>query len=202
MARSELRTPRVLLRRWRDADLAPFAALNADPEVMKYFPAKLSEQESANLIARAERDFERCGFGPWALELPGEEPLIGFLGLMPVPDALPFAPAVELGWRLARPFWGRGLASEAGRAATRHAFEELGLPELVAYTAAHNERSRRLMRRLGMTRDPAEDFAHPALPAGHRVSHHVLYRLPAARWRSNMLGACAGATPTRLVPKS
>ena len=198
----QLRTPRVLLRRWRSQDLAPFAALNADLQVMEYFPAPLTEQQSASLIARAERDFERFGFGLWALELPREEPLIGFLGLMPVPDGLPFAPAVEVGWRLATRYWGRGLATEAGREVARSAFEEARLPELVSYTAAQNERSRRLMCRLGMVRDPDEDFEHPALAPGHRLSRHVLYRLPAERWRRNMLDACAAATRTRPGPKS
>ncbi|HET7199494.1 MAG TPA: GNAT family N-acetyltransferase, partial [Burkholderiales bacterium] len=159
----QLRTPRVLLRRWRSQDIAPLAALNADLQVMEYFPAPLTEQQSASLIGRAERDFERFGFGLWALELPGEEPLIGFLGLMPVPDGLPFAPAVEVGWRLASRYWGRGLATEAGREVARYAFEQARLPELVAYTATQNDRSRRLMRRLGMIRAPGEDFAHPAV---------------------------------------
>ena len=192
----------MLLRRWRSQDLAPFAALNADLQVMEYFPAPLTEQQSASLIARAERDFEQFGFGLWALELPGEEPLIGFLGLMPVPDGLPFAPAVEVGWRLASRYWGRGLATEAGREVTRSAFEEARLPELVSYTAAQNERSRRLMCRLGMARDSDEDFAHPALAPGHRLSRHVLYRLPVERWRRNMLDACAAATRTRPGRKS
>jgi 3-dehydroquinate dehydratase/shikimate dehydrogenase len=169
---------------------------------MEYFPALLSEQESANLIARSERDFERHGYGLWALELPAEEPFIGFLGLIPVPAGLPFAPATEIGWRLARPQWGRGLATEGGRAVTRYAFEELAITELVAYTATENERSRRVMDRLGMTHDPAEDFAYPSLPRDHPLSGHVLYRLPAERWRRNMLESCAGATRTQPGPKS
>jgi RimJ/RimL family protein N-acetyltransferase len=153
-------------------------------------------------MARVERDFERLGFGLWALELTGDEPFIGFLGLTPVPNGLPFAPAIEIGWRVARAHWGCGLATEGGRAVTRYAFGELAVTELVAYTATQNERSRRLMARLGMSRDPREDFAHPSLPGDHVLSRHVLYRLPAVRWRRNMLESCAAGTRTQPGPKS
>jgi RimJ/RimL family protein N-acetyltransferase len=198
----ELRTSRVLMRPWRPQDLEPFAALNADPEVMEHFPGTLSQTESAGLMARIESAFGDGGYGLWALELPGEEPFIGFLGLITVGEDFEFAPAVELGWRMARPWWGRGIATEAGKEVVRYAFDELGLDELVAYTAMQNERSRRVMVRLGMTHNPAEDFAHPAIPPASRVSRHVLYRLPAASWRGNKLGSCAGATPIPPAPKS
>lgn len=174
-----LRAERLILRRWRKQDLAPFAQLNADALVMEHFPEKLSREQSDTLAAHIERGFEHDGFGLWALELPGEAEFIGFTGLMRVRADIPFAPAVEVGWRLAAPFWGRGLASEAAHAAIADGFEAHGLQEIVAYTASGNIRSRRLMERLGMTRMPAEDFAHPALAPEHRLSEHVVYRLRA-----------------------
>jgi RimJ/RimL family protein N-acetyltransferase len=174
-----LRTERLLLRRWRGADHEPFAAINADPLVMEYYPAVLSRVRSDALIERFEAGFEEHGYGLWAVELPGERPLAGYVGLFSVEIDVAFAPAVELGWRLARECWGRGIASEAAGASIAFAFEELGLDELIAYTAVVNRRSRQLMERLGMTRDPAEDFRHPSREVNGRLAPHVLYRLAA-----------------------
>jgi len=175
----QLSTPRLLLRRWRPGDLRRLTAICSDPEVMEYFPAPLSEAETMALIERAEHCFDVRGYGLWALELGEGGELIGFVGLSPVASEFPFAPAVEVGWRLARGQWGRGLAAEGASAAVAFAFERAGLPSLVSFTAAGNLRSRRLMERLGMSRDPAEDFEHPLLPFGHRLRAHVLYRLNA-----------------------
>jgi len=191
-AQPRLRTERLLLRRWCRSDREPFAAINADPAVMELYPATLSRARSDALIERFEACFVERGYGLWAVEIVGERPLAGYVGLFPVEIDAPFAPAVELGWRLARDCWGRGIAAEAARASIRFAFERLSLAALVAYTAAVNTRSRQLMERLGMTHDPREDFAHPGLPAAHSLAPHVLYRLQ----------ACAGATPTRRVRKS
>jgi len=179
----QLTTERLVLRRWRERDLDPFAAINADPQVMEYMPSTLTRERSAALIERFERFFEQHGYGLWAVEIPGEAPFAGYVGINPVEIDVTFAPAVELGWRLGRAFWGRGIASEAAIAAIAFAFERLGLGELVAYTAVINARSRRLMERLGMTHDPAEDFHHPGIPAGDPLSPHVLYRLSASHWR-------------------
>ena len=176
---AQLRTPRLLLRRWREEDLDSLAAINADPAVMAHFPATLTRAQSAALMTRIEDCFDANGFGLWALEQHDDGALIGFTGLLPVEPRMPFAPAVEIGWRLARGRWGRGLAAEAARAACTDAFTRLRLDALVSYTAARNRRSRRLMERLGMRRDPAEDFLHPALATGHRLAPHVLYRLDA-----------------------
>jgi RimJ/RimL family protein N-acetyltransferase len=154
--------------------------MNADPEVMEYFPAPLSTAQSASFIARMQASLEDRGYGLWAVEMPGEAAFIGAVGLLSVDDDMAFAPAVEIGWRLARPYWGRGLAGEAAAAAMAFAFQELGLPALLAYTAERNQRSRRLMERLGMRRDPNEDFEHPEVPAGHPLAPHVLYRIDAA----------------------
>lgn len=178
-ASQQLQTERLLLRRWRAADLDAFAAINADAEAMEHFPATLTRAQSAALIERIGGCFQANGYGLWALEERTGGALVGFTGLEPVPQRMPFAPAVEIGWRLERARWGRGLASEAASAVRDHAFGALGLSALVSYTAARNARSRLLMERLGMRRDPAEDFAHPALPAGHPLAPHVLYRLDA-----------------------
>ncbi len=175
----ELRTERLLLRPWRLADRAPFAALNADPTVMEFFPATLTKDESDALAARIDGDLQWHGYGLWAVEIPGEAPFIGFVGLSATEADMPFPHAIEVGWRLARAYWGRGLASEAARAALAYGFDELGLEEIVSLTAVRNVRSRRVMERLGMSCDPAEDFTHPDLPAEHPLAPHVLYRLAA-----------------------
>jgi RimJ/RimL family protein N-acetyltransferase len=143
---------------------------------MEYFERTLTRAESAELIARIERGFQQRGYGLWALELPGEIELAGFVGLTPVDADLPCAPAVEIGWRLAREAWGRGFATEAARRVVRFAFDELGLGELVATTSAGNRRSRAVMERLGMRRDRDGDFLHPRVSAGHPLAPHVLDR--------------------------
>lgn len=176
----ELETARLRLRRWRDEDRAPFAALNADPAVMEHFPRPLTRRESDQLVERIEAGFAANGFGLWALELRATGRFVGFAGLgVPAFDAH-FTPAVEVGWRLARTAWGSGYATEAGRAALAYGFEQAELEEVVAFTSVGNERSRAVMRRLGMSHDPAEDFDHPGLPAGHPLRRHVLYRVEGA----------------------
>jgi ribosomal-protein-alanine N-acetyltransferase len=175
----QLRTERLLLRPWRVKDREPFAAMNADPAVMEYFPVTLSREKSDALAQRIESDIERLGYGFWAAEVPGEAPFIGFVGIDEVDDYMTFAPGIEIGWRLAREHWGKGYASEGARATADFSFGELGLEQIVALTAAGNVRSRRVMERLGMRRDPAEDFLHPTLAADHPIAPHVLYRLTA-----------------------
>ncbi len=187
-----LRTQRLLLRRWRPQDRAPFAAMNADPAVMEHFPAPLTRAQSAALIERIEACFEHHGYGLWALELPGEAPLIGFAGLAPVDVPVAFAPAVEVGWRLARAFWGQGFATEAAAEAIAFGFARRDLREIVSYTAAQNARSRRVMERLGMRRDPGEDFDHPLLADDDRLRRHVLYRLRRRDWASATIAAPRG----------
>lgn len=175
----ELQTERLLLRRWRAEDLAPFAALNADPVVMEHFPSTLDRAESDELIARIERGFERDGYGFWAVEIRDTGALAGFVGISPVGEEMPFHPAVEIGWRLSREHWGAGIASEAARESARFGFEQLQLPEIVAFTAVVNLRSRRVMERLGMSRDRAADFLHPLIEPADPLAAHVLYRLAA-----------------------
>jgi RimJ/RimL family protein N-acetyltransferase len=176
-AEPELQTARLRLRRWAAADREPFAALNADPLVMEYFPGLLTRQQSDSLIETIERGFEQRGFGLWAVEVRATESFIGFTGLNEPSLEAHFTPAVEVGWRLARAAWGEGYASEAASASLAFGFEEIGLAQIVSFTSAVNMRSRAVMERVGMTRNPTDDFEHPGLPDGHPLRPHVLYRI-------------------------
>lgn len=178
-----LRTERLLLRQWKASDLAAFAAMGADPLVMRYFERLRTPDESEISAMRIAAQIERDGFGLWALELRGEADFIGFTGLTSIGFEVAFAPAVEVGWRHATKYWGRGLATEAAEAALRHGFETVGLGEIVAMTVPANTPSRRVMERLGMRRDPADDFLHPLVSKGHAMRPHVLYRLGKQAWQ-------------------
>jgi len=174
---SELTTGRLKLRQWRDADLAPFAALNADPEVMRYFPSTLAQEQSDEFAGYVYETIERQGWGLWAVEVTDGPPFIGFVGLNRVSFEEHFTPAVEVGWRLDRPFWGNGYATEAAAAAVTFGLEQLHLEEIVSFTSTLNEPSIRVMRRLGMRHDAAGDFDHPRVAEGSPLRRHVLYRL-------------------------
>lgn len=176
-----LTTSRLQLRLWRDEDLEPYAALNGDPRVREFFPSLQTHQRSADSMQFIRDHWQRRGFGLWAVEVIGGAPFIGFIGLsVPSFDA-PFMPCVELGYRLAFEHWGGGYATEGSRAAIEYGFATIGLSEIVAMTAVGNERSRRVMERLGMRRNPT-DFDHPNIAAGHHLCRHVLYRLTASEW--------------------
>jgi len=169
--------------------------MNADREVMEHFPAVLDRAGSDDLVDRIETGFAAYGFGLWALEVMDTGHFIGFTGLsVPRFDA-PFTPAVEVGWRLARNAWGQGYATEAARAALAIGFDDLDLGEIVSFTSVGNARSRAVMDRLGMTRDPADDFDHPSMPSGHRLRRHVLYRITATSWRRGQPGQQKGPGP-------
>ncbi len=171
-----LRTERLLLRRWRSSDHEPFAAMNADPVVMEHFQGLMTRDESDAFVGRIEAEFDEAGFGLWAVEAPGHAPFIGFVGLQrPTFDAH-FTPCVEIGWRLAPAHWGKGYATEAAAAALRYVFEKLNLDQIVSFTVFANKPSWSVMERIGMTRDPAEDFDHPRLAEGHPLCRHILYR--------------------------
>ncbi len=173
---SVLHTPRLLLRQWRQADHLAFAAMNADPRVMVFYPSTLTEEQSRASADRIQSFLAEKGYGLFAVEVPGVAAFIGYVGLaIPQFDAR-FTPCTEIGWRLAFEHWSRGYASEAAAAVRDYAVSALGLSELVSFTAEGNERSRRVMERIGMTHDPADDFDHPRLPAGHGLRRHVLYR--------------------------
>jgi len=175
-------TARLILRDWRDEDLPAFAAMNADPRVMEFFPGMLTRDESEALVGRLRQHWKERGLGLWAVEVRGGAPCIGFVGLMVPKFKAHFTPCVEIGWRLAAEHWGRGFATEGARAALAFGFEELHLVEIVSFTTVANQRSRRVMERLGMSRNPADDFERESIPVGHPVRPHVLYRLTREAW--------------------
>jgi RimJ/RimL family protein N-acetyltransferase len=167
-------SPSIILRQWREEDLAPYAAMNADATVMQYLPKPLTLAESEESLARLRAGIDQRGWGLWAVEVDGA--FAGFTGLAQPRFEAHFTPCVEIGWRFGREFWGRGIAYSAALAAESFAFQNLKLAELVSFTAAANGRSRRLMERLGFTRNEKDDFAHPSLPEDSPLRIHVLYR--------------------------
>lgn len=177
-----LETARLTLRQWRPQDRAPFAALNADPEVMAYLPHCLSRAQSDHLSDRCQALISEHGWGFWALERQQDGAFLGFVGLHMPDAALPFSPCVEIGWRLATRYWGQGYATEAAMAALHFGFTTLGLAEIVSFTVVGNRRSRAVMERLGMVPDP-QTFNHPALAEDSPLRRHCLYRLSAGQWR-------------------
>ncbi|MFD5461555.1 GNAT family N-acetyltransferase [Kitasatospora sp. NPDC127059] len=177
---NELRTDRLLIRRWRDSDLAPWAAMNADPEVREHLGGPLTRERSDASVARYEAVIERRGYGWLAVEVRESGEFVGFAGLDDVEEQAPVA-GVEIGWRLARSAWGHGYATEAARALLGYGFGTLALPEVLALTTAGNLRSQAVMRRLGMTHDPADDFEDPDVPEGP-LRHTVVYRLRAGSY--------------------
>ncbi|HVY20851.1 MAG TPA: GNAT family N-acetyltransferase [Bauldia sp.] len=179
-----IETERLKLRDWTDADREPFAALNADPRVMEFFPTRLDRGTSDALTATIRTNLTRDGYGLYATELKETGEFIGFVGLARPNFEARFMPAIEIGWRLSRRSWGQGLASEAAAAVRDHAFANLGLEALVSFTAEWNQPSRRVMEKIGMTHDPADDFIHPKLPAGHKLAPHVLYRISRRQWQA------------------
>ena len=188
----ELATARLRLRGWRDADRDPWAALNADPEVMAHFPTTLTRATSDRLVDLTMDGWAENGFGLWAMERVEDGLFLGFTGLSRPSFEAHFTPAVEVGWRLARHAWGHGFATEAARAALAFGFETLGLEEIVSFTVPANARSRAVMERIGMHHDPADDFDHPKLPEGHLLRPHVLYRLRRTEWAARNPATPAG----------
>lgn len=200
-----LRTDRLLLRPWREGDVEPFARMNADPVVMEHFPSMLTAEQTAAMIDRIELHIDAEGFGLWAVEVPGVAPFIGFVGLQRVPFEAHFTPAVEVGWRLDPAHWGHGYATEAALASLDLGFGPLELEEIVAMTTPGNLRSQRVMERIGMHRDPADDFDHPRLPEGHPLRRCILYRLRAGERRGGTMDAVSaprgrGADRSRRAP--
>ncbi|HEY5449121.1 MAG TPA: GNAT family N-acetyltransferase [Polyangia bacterium] len=173
----EIRTARLRIRSWRDDDFEAYAAMNADPRVMEFFPGVLSREESRERFARGSARLAERGYGLWPVEVIGGSPFIGICGLAGPDFTAHFTPAVEIGWRLAAEHWGQGYATEAARAVLAFGFEKVGLPEIVSFTTAANVRSRRVMEKLGLQRSPGDDFLHPLIAEGHPLRPHVLYRL-------------------------
>lgn len=172
-----IKTKRLILRPWKQEDFAPYAEMNADPLVREFFPTLLTAEESNTQAALFQKKIIEKGWGLWAVEAPGEANFIGFIGIEKVPFEAHFTPNVEIGWRLAQKFWGKGYATEGALAALNYGFETLHLPEIVSLTSIHNKRSMNVMEKIGMHRNPADDFDHPLAPAGHPLQRHVLYRL-------------------------
>lgn len=180
---SELHTERLILRRWKASDREPFALLNANPDVMRHMPGPLDRAQSDAMLARMEAHFDEHGFGLWAVQVRETGRLAGFVGLSRPRFEAYFTPCVEVGWRLDRDHWGHGYATEAARASLEFGFEVMDLPEIVSFTVPGNQRSRRVMQRLGMRHGAGDEFDHPGLPQGHPLRRHVLYRLSQADWR-------------------
>lgn len=177
MSAPTLETPRLFLRTWRDSDIPPWVAMHADPRVMEFFPATYSENYAKEVAEELHARLERDGLGWWIAEIKGGNRFAGTIALQKVTFEAHFTPAHEIGWRLAHDTWGHGYATEGARAVLNYAFEQMGCDEVVSMTAEINLRSRRVMERLGMTRDAADDFEHPRLQEGDRLRRHVLYRL-------------------------
>lgn len=173
----EIKTERLLLRRWTPADREPFARINADPRGVEFLPGTMTRDQSDGFARVIETHFEERGFGLWAVEIPGVTPFAGFVGLSVPRFEAHFTPCVEIGWRLDADHWSRGYATEGARAALDFAFRFAMLPQVVSFTVPENLRSRRVMEKIGMSYDPADDFDHPRLAEGHRLRRHVLYRI-------------------------
>ncbi len=170
----ELETPRLFLRNWTESDLEPFARMNSDPQVMKFFPKLLSKEESDGLARKIIAHLDEKGWGLWAVERKDNHEFIGFVGLsVPLPD-VPVEPGVEIGWRLGKDHWGQGFATEAAREALKFAFETLKLPRVISFTAKINIRSQAVMERIGLKNQNC-NFMHPRIPEGNNLREHVLF---------------------------
>ncbi|MBT4711703.1 MAG: GNAT family N-acetyltransferase [Alphaproteobacteria bacterium] len=172
-----IETDRLVLRQWRDSDFAPFAALNADPRVMEFYPGPLSTQDSDAFAHRIQESLARDGFGLYATEVKSSGRFIGYVGFAHAEFAAPFTPAIEIGWRLGFGAWGFGYATEAALACLDHGFSHLGFDEVVSFTSRQNARSIAVMKRLAMETNPSDDFEHPKVPERHPLRPHVLYRI-------------------------
>lgn len=185
-----LKTKRLILRPWSEEDLEPFAQLNADSRVREYFPNVLNRRESDASAKLFSDHIQRRGWGFWATSLVDSGVFIGMIGLQEVNFSAPFnqlTPAIEIGWRLAFNYWGKGYATEGALEALKYGYENLGLKEIVSFTAVANQRSRHVMEKIGMQHTPQDDFDHPNISAGHPLKRHVLYRLEKSKWQKQNL---------------
>ena len=180
----EFNTERLRLRQWIASDREPFARLCSDPKVMEFYPNLLDRAASDAMVDRLHALIHERGWGLWAVETQADNQFIGYIGLHVPKGDLPCSPCVEIGWRLAFPYWGKGYATEAAKGVLNVGFDRLSLPEIVSFTATINRRSRAVMERLGMNLD-ADTFEHPSVPVGHILREHVLYRLSRERWQSD-----------------
>lgn len=177
-----IRTSRLILREWKSEDLAPFAKLNADSKVREYFAKTKTYEETTEEFHLILEGFKQYGWGYWATTLAESGEFIGLIGLKYVEPFYSFAPAVEIGWRLAHEFWGQGYATEGALAALKYGFETLALNEIVSFTTKSNIRSRKVMEKIGMHRSKDDDFDHPQLKTSHKLLKCVLYRIVYQEW--------------------
>ena len=184
MPADTITTGRLLLRPWHDSDIESFVRMNMDPEVVEYLPSPIPESESRQFASRIREHFTKHGYGLYALESREDASFLGYTGLNWALFESDFTPALEVGWRLIRKAWGQGLATEAARACMARAFRETDISEIVSFTVPANTRSAAVMERLGMTRDPADDFIHPRLGPDHPLGAHILYRMDRDRWQA------------------
>lgn len=191
-----LETSRLVLRRWHISDIQPFAEMNSDPQVMEYFPRTATFEQTASMVHTIETAFSEDDYGLWAVTLKDTGKFIGMVGLCKPKFEAHFTPCVEIGWRLDKNYWGKGFASEAAEESMRDGFERIGLTEIVSMTAVLNQRSMRVMERLHMKRNPADDFDHPMLDDGHPLKPHVLYRLTIEEWKAHQLQKAGNSTKT------
>ncbi len=185
----EIKTERLVLRQWRESDFDAFAQLNADPRVMEYFPSVTSREESNEQAKRMQTKIEETGYGFLAVSVAAIAEFIGFVGLNSIDQLswpVHFSPAIEIGWRLASPYWGKGYATEGAKACLKYGFDILGLDEIVAFTAKENFPSQAVMSRIGMSYDTEGDFDHPTLPDGHKLKKCVLYRINLHDWKNRL----------------
>ncbi len=181
----ELKTERLILRQWKQSDFVPFANMNADSEVMEYYPSTLSNEESDAMAEQIKALITERSWGFWAVETIVDGQFIGFVGLHKPTYDLPVSPCIEIGWRLGREFWGNGYATEAAKEAMRFAFSELGLDKIYSFASVSNEKSWKVMGRLGMT-DTGDNFDHPIIPEGHALREHVLYKITREEWQKSI----------------
>lgn len=177
-------TERLILRQWKESDLLPFFKINSDPKVMEFFPALLSRKESDEFVSEIQRRIDKNGWGLWAVEENKSKQFIGFVGLNQPKIELFFSPCIEVGWRLAKEYWGKGYATEAGKKALEYAFSVLSANEVVSFTAAINKRSEAVMRRLGMANSHS-NFNHPAVPSQSQLYEHILYNISQKQWQAS-----------------
>ncbi|MBX9770450.1 MAG: GNAT family N-acetyltransferase [Candidatus Obscuribacterales bacterium] len=178
----QLETERLFLRHWQESDVEPFCAITSDPEVRRYYPNVLSASETKTLVVRIKAHFEKENFGLWSVELKSTGEFIGYTGLQKPTIEAHFMPCVEIGWTIAKKHWGNGYAPEAAAKALEDGFTRIGLDEIVSFTTVSNDKSIRVMEKLGMTRNPKDDYSHPLLPQGHPLKPHVLFRLSKSEW--------------------
>lgn len=186
----QLQTERIRLRRWKESDIELLVALNRDPRVMEFYPAVKTREETIAEYRGFQEGFASHGFCFFAVELIDTGVFIGMLGLRKITEGLPFAPTVEIGWKLAFEYWGKGYATEGALLSLEYGFQELGLEEIVSFTATCNKRSMAVMERIGMQRDLSGDFDHPKIPERSHLRRHVLYRLSREKWQKQRGKRC------------